>query len=350
MNLKSLIIGSAAATVLATGAQAADAVVYADPEPMEYVRICDVYGAGFFYIPGTETCLKIGGYVRFETRAGISSNIPGFQSGYTTYARFALQPDVRSETEWGTLRAFADVWVDYLAGTGGGALLNEGYIELIGSSGTLRIGKADTPYTRFLGYGGLDTVLDVSADVYGIANGYAFANTNEISYTFAGANGFSAILAVLDNDNSNTWATNVEGGLLFQQGWGSIGAIAGYDGWTGEWGITAALTGNFGNTTAKLQGFYNSDLTGLPDFSQYAIFGPGGVARWSVLGSVAHKFSEQVTLAATGQWFDNNAGWLAGAEVQYTPVENLTITPGVHYFEANGANFWGAAVRVQRNF
>ncbi len=40
-----------------------------EPEPVEYVRVCDAYGTGYFYIPGTETCLQIGGYVRFQTLA-----------------------------------------------------------------------------------------------------------------------------------------------------------------------------------------------------------------------------------------------------------------------------------------
>ena len=61
MNIKSLLLGSAAALVAVSGARAADAVVIAEPEPMEYVRICDTYGAGFYYIPGTETCLKFSG-------------------------------------------------------------------------------------------------------------------------------------------------------------------------------------------------------------------------------------------------------------------------------------------------
>ncbi len=65
MNIKSLLIGSAAALIAVSGARAADAVV-AEPEAVEYVRVCDAYGAGFFYIPGTETCLKIGGYVRYQ--------------------------------------------------------------------------------------------------------------------------------------------------------------------------------------------------------------------------------------------------------------------------------------------
>ncbi|MGE3991485.1 porin, partial [Pseudorhodoplanes sp.] len=33
---------------------------------VEYVKICSLYGVGYYYIPGTDTCIKIGGYVRFE--------------------------------------------------------------------------------------------------------------------------------------------------------------------------------------------------------------------------------------------------------------------------------------------
>ena len=47
MNIKSLLLGSAAALVAVTGARAADAVVVAEPEPVEYVKVCDAYGAGF---------------------------------------------------------------------------------------------------------------------------------------------------------------------------------------------------------------------------------------------------------------------------------------------------------------
>ena len=67
MKLKSLLFGSAAAVIVASGAQAADAIV-AEPEPMEYVKVCDTYGSSFFYIPGTETCLRIGGEVRTQYR------------------------------------------------------------------------------------------------------------------------------------------------------------------------------------------------------------------------------------------------------------------------------------------
>ena len=65
MNIvKSLLLGSAAGLAAMTGAQAADLPVKA--KPVEYVKICSLYGAGFYDIPGTDTCIRIGGHIRAE--------------------------------------------------------------------------------------------------------------------------------------------------------------------------------------------------------------------------------------------------------------------------------------------
>src|ERR1700684_3931258 len=63
--VKSLMLGSAAGLIAMSGAQAADLSVKA--KAVEYVKICSLYGAGFFYIPGTDTCIKLGGYLRVDT-------------------------------------------------------------------------------------------------------------------------------------------------------------------------------------------------------------------------------------------------------------------------------------------
>ena len=60
--VKSLLLGTAAGLVAVAGAQAADMPVKA--KPVLYVKICSLYGDGFYYIPGTDICLKLGGYVR----------------------------------------------------------------------------------------------------------------------------------------------------------------------------------------------------------------------------------------------------------------------------------------------
>src|SRR5258705_7508619 len=85
--MKSLLLSSASVLV-AFGAQAADLPVKA--KPVEYVKICNLYGAGFYYIPGTDTCIKIGGYVRadysYNTAGGGLPNFTG-AAGRQTRAR-----------------------------------------------------------------------------------------------------------------------------------------------------------------------------------------------------------------------------------------------------------------------
>ena len=66
--VRSLILGSAAGLVAMSGAHAADLPVKA--KAVEYVKACSLYGAGFYYIPGTDTCIKLSGYLRVETALG----------------------------------------------------------------------------------------------------------------------------------------------------------------------------------------------------------------------------------------------------------------------------------------
>src|SRR5512139_3428424 len=66
--MKSLLLGSAAGLVAIAGAQASDLPVKA--KPVQYVKICSLYGVGFYYIPGTDMCIKIGGWVRAEYAYG----------------------------------------------------------------------------------------------------------------------------------------------------------------------------------------------------------------------------------------------------------------------------------------
>ena len=77
--IKSLILGSAAGLLAMGGAQAADLPLKA--KAVEYVRICSLYGAGFYYIPGTDTCIKLGGYLRVETAFNTNSVYGGNYNG-----------------------------------------------------------------------------------------------------------------------------------------------------------------------------------------------------------------------------------------------------------------------------
>jgi hypothetical protein len=81
-KIKSLILGSAAALVAATGAQAADLPVKA--KAVQYVKICSLYGAGFYYIPGTDTCIKLGGYVQLTGHQRHAHHQPAWNNSGNT--------------------------------------------------------------------------------------------------------------------------------------------------------------------------------------------------------------------------------------------------------------------------
>src|SRR3984893_15756491 len=114
--VKSLFLGSAAGLIAMSGAQAADLPVKA--KPVEYVRICSLYGAGFFYIPGTDTCLKLGGYLRVDTTfngsiydqpawSGDLGNGSRYRDDFASRSRAAFTIDTRTATEYGVVRTFS---------------------------------------------------------------------------------------------------------------------------------------------------------------------------------------------------------------------------------------------------
>ena len=124
--VKSLLLGSAAGLVAVAGAQAADLPVKA--KPVEYVKICTLYGEGYYYIPGSDTCIKLGGYVRGDygwnmagARTPAYNGTQGLQdrsvSQYSTRHRANLQIDTRTQTQYGTLRTFTSIHLQNENGT-----------------------------------------------------------------------------------------------------------------------------------------------------------------------------------------------------------------------------------------
>jgi hypothetical protein len=113
MIVKNQVLGIAVAVVAAAEAQATE--ISAKALPAQHVRICTLYGDGYYYIPGTDTCLRMSGYVR--TDYGWNANnvqVPqttgsaGAQdrtvSQFQTRHRALLQMDARASTLYGTLR------------------------------------------------------------------------------------------------------------------------------------------------------------------------------------------------------------------------------------------------------
>ena len=88
-------MGSAAALMTTTLAHAAD-LVTAEPEPADSVKVCDMYGAGYFYIPGTETCLSFAGFAR-TTYTYVDNDDADATKSWTYRARLNVRANLKSE-------------------------------------------------------------------------------------------------------------------------------------------------------------------------------------------------------------------------------------------------------------
>jgi hypothetical protein len=216
--VKSLLLGSAAGLCAVAGAQAAD-LPMRRAAPVEYVRVCTAYGAGFFYIPGTDTCLRVGGRARFEAQytsnraigpnAGGSINnlVNGDSTGYRGLGR--LNIDARTQTAYGTLRTF--VRFEIAAQTGG--YITSGTQQRFGTAfpalGQDTFGRAQTAvvldkaFIQFAGFtaGRASSFFDFYAhdlEFIGATSGSDVTATNLFAYTFTFGNGFSATISAED--------------------------------------------------------------------------------------------------------------------------------------------------------
>jgi hypothetical protein len=250
---KAWLLSAGAALTLATSAQAADLPVKA--KPVEYVRVCGLYGEGFFYIPGTDTCLKIGAYLRAQTSWNSAnggqtlgtSNLASQgrltrtdASPFDLFARVALSTDWRTQTDYGVLRAYAMI------------VAQQGS-QSAGATGTAGILRA---FIQFAGF----TVGHARSyfDIFGIYDTYAYHYSNVtgettpfgidlVAYTFNFGNGWSASVsaedpaahykaaivdatsagfglnAVVTNDSVATRTPDVVANIRLDQTWGYFG-------------------------------------------------------------------------------------------------------------------------------
>jgi hypothetical protein len=395
MNIKSLLLGSAAALVAVSGARAADAVVIAEPEPMEYVRICDTYGVGFYYIPGTETCLKVSGYIRYDIGIGhrgltdvidkedFTEEELNFNDTYDKRARFQLRVDSRAETELGTLRTYAAInfqWDTGVVGatpgfysfggftySGNNFAVEHAYLEL----GGFRIGKTDSLFSTFTGYAGGVIHDDVI--------GYGPFGTHQIAYTFTGGNGFSAAVALEEGGGAlinplvgsagfvdlyalDSYVPHVVAGVGWTGGWGGVSAVVGYDANWEEVAIKGRVDFNASEAISLfvMAGWASVDddwffgIPGANDSPNY--YAPWG-GDWAIWGGASFKATEQATINVQLS-YDELEDFAAVANVAYELVPNFVITPEVGYFDNfdddlgddDDDGFFGGFLRLQANF
>jgi len=351
MNIKGLLLGSAAALVAISGARAADAVMAPEPEPVEYVRVCDAYGAGFFYIPGTETCLQISGYVWYQVGAtnwrdggdtydyqGQSHTFAytiGTGDGWFKNVETRINFDARSETEWGTLRSYIRFNASW-NGVGDGAVsTDQAFIQL----GGFTMGYTESFFVD---------AQDGGVSNYGSHSwsgmSYAYQQRALIGYTYKSSNGFIAALALEDDALAGEgYLPDIVAKIAYEGGWGGVWAKLAYD--ESDETLAAQLGAQFNipnmpGSSLRVIGFWTEGLNN----SYGALYDAGlglpnvGAANWSVLVSYNHQFSETLGVSVAGQYFNGFQGvvvepdaWMAELSVVWLPVTNFEVRGELAY-------------------
>lgn len=218
-------VAAASLVATGTGAQAAD-LPFRKAAPVEYVRICDAFGAGFFYIPGTDTCLRVAGQVRAEYtfRGDAPVNNPaafGYNQSGQVYprdltsfrARGYLNGDTRTQTAYGALRAFVSIRLTNdttnpgafggrgQVGAPGGGRFSTGIFQGYNPTGSQQL--LDKAFIQFAGItaGRTQSFFDFDAQSYELLTN-SVANSNQttelLAYTATFGSGFSATVSVED--------------------------------------------------------------------------------------------------------------------------------------------------------
>lgn len=336
MNIKSLLIGSAAALVAFSGAQAADAIVAAEPEAVEYVKVCDAFGTGYFYIPGTETCLKIGGIVRVQAVIGSSdrsgSDFGDDQSDFNTWALARVNFTAKNDTELGALTSFiefegsADEYDGKGGSQGNSSSLRQAYIDIAG----VRAGWF---------YSWWDDDLSGETDVLASHSKFAAAQ-----YTYTGE-AFSAGLSVEELEHVSGYDVGVTGMLSGAFGPVKATLLGSYDIEAEEFAVRGIATAAIGPGTLGFAAVYASGA------NQYY-----SESEWAIAAEYAFKATDKFTITPAAQYFGDvgfgsNDAYKLGLTVDYAITSGLAAKATVNYYdEDNKDGSTSGFLRLERSF
>jgi hypothetical protein len=344
--VKSLLLGSAAGLMAVTGSMAADLPSRKAAPAAEYVRVCSAYGAGFFFIPGSDTCLQLSGRVRADYQFATQRDSQSSTVGYRALLRFGM--DARTQTEYGTVRAVARLTAERRTGaanTGTGSraatVINSTQTEIGSFSGLQTQVNVDAAFIQFAGITAgrapsfFNDVVTIES-WHGLHHsGVASGATNLLAYTASFGGGFSATLSVEDGLERRigmstvglsalgvatgpgtvagaavvrtSRAADVVANLRLEQGWGAIGlsgALVSHTFGAAALGNNIAPGDKYGYAIAGAARINTPFITPGSNFQITAAYGVGANAY--VWGNAWHHSSNgNGSAGAIGQRLNN---------------------------------------------
>ena len=343
MLAKSLLFSTVAGFAAIAGAQAAD-LPSRKAAPVNYVKICDAYGAGFFYIPGTDTCLRVGGYVRAEwqysqgrrtytfipanTVVGFQtpSQVPGSFNTAGTEVRGRVDLDARTPTAMGTVRTMVQLRAANTSGIRNTNPANNANWTLSSASATSI--TAERAFVQWAGF-----TFGIAPENYAMMPSQAYLGNpwtgfpngmKQLAYTATFGGGFSATLAIEDRtdfayapvySHTPTNGYHLVGNVRVDQSWGF-----------------AAIHGMIGNNSLRsdyqINGIGNGVLTGAgTNTTNNALIGSRTVGGYAIGATV--KLNLPMIAAGDAVWLTANyTKGLLGSLLSNGSLQNLSTSSG----------------------
>jgi hypothetical protein len=353
MKLSAILLGSAAGLVMASAASAADLPGEAVPAAVDYVKVCDAFGAGFFYIPGTETCLDISGRVRATARwstnatDGDDADEDADDSQLTLSVDGRVDFDARTATELGTLRSFFRI------------AASRSYLNADSDVDNRGVG-VDAAFIQLGGFTvGYTGSLWNDAVLYGIDDAAAgFGDQWLIQYVAQFGGGFFAGISIEGANDSLSTSLNTSSGWLTpdvvlkaglaDQPWGSVDASfiysedlsTAYDdaAWAAK--LTAELAVSDGVKVRATAGYFDNVFSGTDNTIMLSLAASAAVSDAATLyAGVRYDMDDET---------DDDI--FANIGVDYTVVDGLVATAEVSYANENDDDTISVIGRLTRNW
>ena len=386
MKIKTLLLGTAAAFAVSGGAQAADLAIAV--EPVDYVKVCDAFGTGYYYIPGTDTCLKIGGYVQLDfvykdddnvrSNDGIylyDSTTPTAGAGdgttyvYAGYPSDGYYANWEFKTEAGvtfTAKTMSDLGP---VSTFFKFLANTDNTDSSGVFGLPKYAKLDAAWGAIgpIGFGYDNSTFDYAGGFVYDGDIRADTKVDQIRWTYA--MGTWGIMASVE-DPRDTWGQTATGDMP-----DIILALTGAAGnWDWKWsvGVTDRTMGTGWGTALgatvdwgggfQLRGIaaYTDDAGGWAENDQYVTCNNNGVCGapgtgvwWSAMLSGIVALSSNVNAAAQVGYLGGPHGfekWDAIVGLYWAATAASEVGGEFVYEDINGNDTWHFKARLKTYF
>ncbi|WP_068315861.1 porin [Polycladidibacter hongkongensis] len=334
MNFKALAIAAAAAAA-ATSAQAAD--LPAVDAPVDYVQACDAFGAGFFKLPGKDTCIRVGGRVRTQV---VSGDLKGDANDYEGYAKGYLRLTSMTDSEIGLIKTYAEVSAaHHIHGISDDATAEDVYIQISSNVGSFLIGKTTSQFDGFTG----------KAAVGVIGRNFSDTGTLQVSYTAALGNGVSAAVAAESSSyrGGEDHKVDLVGKLKVAQGWGSAQLVGAYHDvyGTDDSGYAVGGTVNLGLGAVGLAGasanFQAQYADKAMDYLGFEAAGEATQKGYALSAGLGFALTETVSFEVDGSYlkvedsavaFDTKRSAVDGS-VSWKPAAGLLLAVDAGYAE-----------------